>query len=385
MSATCPICEAPVGDSFLRRPDVPVHQNLVMASRQAALGIRRADLDMCCCAACGFVFNRAFDPGLLDYGADYDNSQSHSPAFKAHVDGLITHLVDERGVRGARVVEVGCGDGAFLRQLVAADPTSRGWGFDPSYSGPEVALEGRLHVRRERYAPTCAATHADVVICRHVIEHVADPLALLATVRAALEGSPQARVFFETPSLEWILHDRVGWDFFYEHCSLFSAQSLVTAFARAGFVTVEVSRTFGGQYLWLEARPETGAVRGGSPDPACVPDLARAFAAAESAWRAGWTSRLRAPARGRTAIWGAGAKGATFANLLDPTCELIDCVIDLNPHKQGRFLPGTGHPIVNPDQLRQRGVTSAILMNPNYRVENEQLLRALGLAVALED
>ena len=381
----CPICGAAVGDAFLRRTDVPVHQNLVMPTRQAALDIRRGTLEMCCCPSCGFVFNRAFDTRLLEYGDDYDNTQSHSPSFKAYLDTLVQHLVEQRGVRGARVVEVGCGNGDFLRRLVAADSTIQGWGFDPSHVGPETELDGRLRFRRELYGPGCEATHADVVVCRHVIEHVADPLALLATVRAALERSPQARVFFETPSLEWILHHRVSWDLFYEHCSLFTEQSLATAFTRAGFRTVEVSRSFGDQYLWLEARLETDPSRESTPDPAGMPELARQLALAEAAWRSAWMTRLRAFGRGRTAIWGAGAKGVTFANLIDPACELIDCVVDLNPHKQGRFLPGTGHPIVAPDQLRQRGVTSAILMNPNYRAENVELLRDLGLTMALEE
>ncbi len=90
-------------------------------------------------------------------------------------------------------------------------------------------------------------------------------------------------------------------------------------------------------------------------------------------------------AKGGLALWGAGAKGATFASLLDPDCTLIDCVIDVNPNKQGRFLPGTGHPILPPSSLRDRDVCSIILMNPNYRAENQATLDALGLHTALID
>jgi hypothetical protein len=83
------------------------------------------------------------------------------------------------------------------------------------------------------------------------------------------------------------------------------------------------------------------------------------------------------------ALWGAGAKGVTLANLLDPARERIACVVDLNPSKQGCFVPGTGHPIVGPQKLPDYGVSSAILMNPNYRSENLALLRDVGLDVAL--
>jgi len=54
-------------------------------------------------------------------------------------------------------------------------------------------------------------------------------------------------------------------------------------------------------------------------------------------------------------------------------------VVDLNPQKQGKYLPGTGHPIVGYSVLPDFGVTTAILMNPNYREENQALLRQAGL------
>src|SRR5213078_3046347 len=93
---------------------------------------------------------------------------------------------------------------------------------------------------------------ADVVVCRHVIEHIPRPLDLLRAVRQAVAARPHARVCFETPCVEWVLRNQVVWDFFYEHCSLFSAASLATAFRAAGFEVTDVRHVFHGQYLWLE-------------------------------------------------------------------------------------------------------------------------------------
>ncbi len=381
---SCPACTAFVGEPFLVRRNVPVHQNLVMATQEAALAVTRGDLEMVCCEGCGFVFNRAFDAGLLAYGDDYDNTQSHSPSFRAYMDELIRHLLEDCGVRDARIVEVGCGKGYFIRELVAADTSNVGWGFDPSYLGEEVVLDRRLEYRREFYGPGCESIRADVVVCRHVIEHVADPHALLTTVRSALALSPRARVFFETPELGWILRNRVSWDLFYEHCSLFTPGSLRTVFEHAGFEVDQVMLTFGDQYMWLEARLGEATTDALTTDAGNTPRLAREFAEAEAEWQQGWSERLAA-STGKVAIWGAGAKGVTFANLVDPRNERIDCVVDVNPRKQGQFLPGTGHAIVAPEALGTRGVKRAILMNPNYRSENVELLRAAGLAVELEE
>ncbi|OGT10155.1 MAG: methyltransferase [Gallionellales bacterium RIFCSPLOWO2_12_FULL_59_22] len=382
----CPVCEGGRLTTFLRRSQVPVHQNLVVSSRETARSVARGELNLAVCEDCGFVFNRIFDLSRLAYGEDYDNTQSCSAYFDAYLDGLVKDMVERQGVRNSTIVEVGCGKGQFLRKLVGfPGANNKGFGFDPSYVGADTDLDGRLEFRRCYYDDACTGVAAGVVVCRHVIEHVPEPMALLRSVRAALGHSSGARVFFETPCVEWILRNRVIWDFFYEHCSLFSAASLSLAFERAGFAVERVEHIFGGQYLWLEARIADTVLRT-SPNHPETAALARDYGANEEALRQEWLSRLAAlKVCGKVALWGAGAKGATFANLVDPDCTIIDCAVDLNPNKQGRYLPGTGHPIVAPASLPLRGVRSAILMNPNYREENLHLLAEGGIELDLID
>ena len=179
------------------------------------------------------------------------------------------------------------------------------------------------------------------------------------------------------------MRNRVIWDVFYEHCSYFSAGSLAFAFERAGFIVASVRRVFVGQYLWLEAVP-AASHRAYAPAPGAVPELAHAFAQDYDPLVDRWRQTIQtAAAHGKVAVWGAGAKGVTFANVADPDAALLDCVIDLNPNKQGRFIPGTGHPIVEPSVAALRGVRSAVLMNPNYARENAELLAASGLPIDL--
>lgn len=383
----CPLCDGERLIRFLHRPQVPVHQNLLLSSLEAARSLARGELDMVICADCGFVFNRAFDPALLSYGEQYDNTQACSPCFDAYLDGLVADLVEHHGVRHSTIVEVGCGKGHFLQKLVAYPAShNRGIGFDPSYVGPDTVLEGLVRFQRRFYDESCADVKADVVVCRHVIEHIPQPLVLLRAVRAALNHAPDARVFFETPCVEWILRHQVIWDFFYEHCSLFCAASLRHAFERSGFTVLGVTPRFGEQYLWLEAKPASALSALPREDASALVALAQDYGKNEAALRQTWFDRLQRLRRsGKIAIWGAGAKGVTFANLIDPECALIECVVDLNPAKQGRYLPGTGHPIVSPSELPSRHVAHAILMNPNYREENLCLLTSAGITLDLID
>ncbi len=385
LARNCPVCEGGSFTTVLERHQVPVHQNLMLDTEHEALNTPCGDLSMVACDACGFVFNRAFDARKLLYGARYDNSQLASGVFLDHVQRLVRRIIDERGVRNARIVEVGCGKGGFIRALVMDESAdNRGIGFDPSYVGPDEELGGRLRFERRFYDATCTHIPVDAVVSRHVIEHVPEPLALLGAIHAAVAHRPGARLFLETPCVAWILEHDVVWDFYYEHCSLFTAQSLTTACERAGFAVDSVQHVFGGQYLWLEAtnrRPDRV-----SRDAGRVPGQATRFATMQAQKLAWWQSTVRTLANvRRVALWGAAAKGVTLANLVDPHRAYFECLVDINPAKQGRYVPGTGHPIVAPAGLRDLGVSTAVVLNPNYKDEVTAILREQRLMIDVLD
>jgi SAM-dependent methyltransferase len=363
-----------------------VHQNLVAESVTEATGIARGKLAMRCCHTCGFVFNSAFDESLMDYGAKYDNTQNCSNAFNDYINELVRHLIHNERVQGCRIVEVGCGKGAFLRRLVAfEDANNIGVGFDPTYVGELSDLNGKLTFRKSFYDEQASSVPADVVICRHVIEHVPEPLTLLNSVRRALAGSPNARVYFETPCVDWILKNQVVWDFFYEHCSIFTLASLATAFETAGFAVRNVRHVFDGQYLWMEANVAQTGVEP-THNPGHTLELAEQFTSNERIRVERWQQLARDLSRnGRIAMWGAGAKGVTFANLVDPDRSLLDCVVDVNPAKQEKCLPGTGHSIISPEQLTKRGVEVVLVLNPNYVDEIQHWLDRAGLEICVVD
>jgi len=383
--AVCPVCGSSGTEVFLRRDRVPVHQNILCKNKEAALSVKRGDLLLSVCRHCGFVFNQAFDKLKLDYGEAYDNTQTASAFFEKYLDELTRYLVDERDVRNCRILEIACGKGELLRKLVLnADWANTGVGFDPSYIGPVDDFVARLGFEK-RFYDEYAGAHlpADVVICRHVIEHVPDPVGLIVLARKALEGSLRGRAFIETPGVEWILSKGVFWDFFYEHCSYFSSVSLGWAAKFAGLKVLSVKHVFGGQYLWLETGRSNGFHRSFG-NPLEIVDLAQSYAKSEGRSILDWKERIDSwLKKGQVALWGAGAKGVTLANLVDPDCDRLACLVDLNPSKQGCFVPGTGHPIVDYTELSRLSVRTVCLMNPNYREETLNLLRQAGLGVEL--
>jgi SAM-dependent methyltransferase len=375
----CPICDSQATRPLVERANVPVHQNLLFASATEARGMKCGTLALRECTSCGFVFNVAFDGTLLDYGQNYENTQTWSGVNNRYVDELVRRLVEVHGICDGQIVEVGCGKGGFLLKLLSHPGNhSQAVGFDPAYVGPETLLDGRLRFVRDFYGPS-TATRADVVVCRHVIEHISRPLELLRSVRAALGSAVGSKIFFETPSVAWIIRHRVLWDLFYEHCSIFTPYSLGLALTQAGFRVTAIDAVMDGQYLWAEA--EAGAGTWPEPGPSAEPVPWN-----ESARVARWQHLLaERRARGAVAVWGAAAKGVTFCNLADPQGVLLAGVVDLNPVKQGKFLAGTGHRILAPAELADHAIRTCFVLNPAYVSEIEQTLADLGVSADVID
>jgi hypothetical protein len=79
----------------------------------------------------------------------------------------------------------------------------------------------------------------------------------------------------------------------------------------------------------------------------------------------------------RVAIWGAAAKGVIFANMMEESAGLF-AAIDINPSKQGHFLPGSGLPVISPEKARRENIDVVIIMNPNYLDEIKFICSSIG-------
>lgn len=381
---SCPICKSINVVKFLSRKNLPVHQNLLFSDQKSAVSANRGDLNLKICRECDFVFNSTFDLSKLSYGEKYDNTQDLSPYFHNYVSNLAKSIIQDKKIQNCNIVEIGCGKGSFLRKLVESEEwKNTGYGFDPSYQGPEIDLDGRLNFQKRFYDCDCTNVDADVIVCRHVIEHVPDPVNLLKMIKKSLNPSKKVHIFFETPTVEWILKNKVLYDFFYEHCSYFSENSISIAFEISGFKIEKIKTIFNGQYLWLEAINTTEKIQ-----PRKISNsleiLALKYSADENKLKNNWTKKVQElTLDSPIAIWGAGAKGVTFANLIDPKREYIDCIIDVNVNKQNKFLPGTGHPIIKYQDIPSRKINKVILMNPNYYNEILNLLKKSKIEVDL--
>nr|WP_246400619.1 class I SAM-dependent methyltransferase [Jiangella mangrovi] len=357
----------------------PVLTGALFDDRERARGAVHGRLDLAACLDCGHVQNVAFDPELVEYDVSYDNSLHFSGTFQAYADELVERLVRQYDVRGTHVVEIGSGKGDFLAALAAAGGNT-GTGYDPTVE-PQTRIEG-VRLVQDYFRPGDQVEPYGLLACRHVLEHLDDPAALLASL---VPDAPAGALYYvEVPSAEFNFGPDGLWDCIYPHVSYFSAESLAALLLRSGFEIVSLERSFHGQFLSAEVRVGdggSGAAGFGNPSGhlAVVGEFGRRHHEAVERWRADVAA---AGERGQTVVvWGAGSKGVNFLNAVDPEGALA--AVDINPRKHGRYLPGGGHRVVAPESLRDLDVSTVAVTNPVYRDEIARSLAELGVPAAV--
>jgi SAM-dependent methyltransferase len=384
----CPSCAASELESFYAQDDVPVHSVRLMTTREEALTFPRGSLELALCRRCGFITNLAYDPAPQDYSVAYEETQGFSETFRQWADDLAKRWVDAYGLRGKQVLEIGCGKGEFLASMVEHG-VARGIGIDPSFVPERLdsPAADRVSVIQDLYSERYSDLVGDAIVCRHTLEHIHETGELMALVRRSVGARTDVAVLFELPDVLRVLREAAFWDLYYEHCSYFTPGSLARLFRRSGFEVLDLSLEYEGQYILIEARPSE------APDPTPhvleesvqeVGDAVREFGVRFEDTRARLRERLlSARADGRRAvIWGGGSKGVAFLTTLGIAGE-IEYVVDVNPFKQGMFMPGTGHEVVAPEFLRGYRPDLVIAMNPIYLEEIGASLSSLGVEAEL--
>jgi SAM-dependent methyltransferase len=382
----CIVCGGASSQPLVAIRDVPTLCNRLWNSEVEAISAPRGNIRLAYCPECGHISNTAFDPAQVNYDCRFDSTLSFSPRYRRYAESVAERLIHRYRLIDKTIVEIGCGRGDFLRLL--ARPGNRCAGYDPSQLTRRTVVGlGSIDIVGRTFAAE-DANGADFICCRHVLEHLTEPTELLRQLRKTIGARRDVALLFEVPNSLFILDGLGIWDIIYEHVSYFTSSSLVRAFHDAGFTVLEVNTGFNDQYLWLEAVADDGRQSAAAvPAPECPHDplylsFAGRFNEKLTYWRRLVEKMLSD--RRRVVVWGAGAKGVMFLNLLRLTRDSgMDRVVDINPRKQGHFVPAMGQKIVAPDCLAQDPPDSVIVMNPAYIGEIASNIEARGISCEL--
>lgn len=351
-AAHCPACGCRSAALFFdagRRPPALVHCH----SAEEARALPRATLRYLRCLDCGHVFN----PGFR-LAPSSNRGYEGAGEWSAFLEQVRMEMRSRLGPTPT-VVAIGRHASTFLEGLADGRPHGRFFTAQP-----------------EQAAAAVAALKPDLIISRHVGEHLCDPLLFLESLSLA---HPGAMLYFEAPCIDRSIEIHRAEDFLHEHPSLFTTASFSRMIARAtaaGLVSVDaLDHGYAGEvmfaFLHLLARKE-------------FLERARAaqgFAAMVSASRHVIMLELANLylAGTRVAIWGASGRGAVFFQTYHVDAQRFPLVVDSDPSRQGVHVPGTGQKIQSPLALAGKPVEVLILPCPWRAMEITAEMVRLGI------
>jgi hypothetical protein len=330
-----------------KESNFPILQNRVYGTYEEAIHCPQGDIQIIEDDQSGLIYNAAFRPELMLYDSNYNNEQANSVFFQQHLTAVKEIIRRELGQQ--ELVEVGCGKGFFFEMLLADsfDVT----GFDPTYEGSNPRIV------KEYFKPGVMKSSRGLIL-RHVLEHVPDPYRFLCDLRDANGGA--GLIYIEVPCFDWICKKRTWFDIFYEHVNYFR---MLDFFKMFGSVYAS-GKLFGDQYLYVVADLATlVAPKYTKKDAIHFPED---FLASLNSEEQNRTEQNRTEQS--AVVWGGASKGVIFSLLRERIGKPVSAVVDVNPAKQGKFLPVTGLKVLSPESLLSQYPEGATVyvMNSNY-------------------
>ncbi|MBV7511358.1 class I SAM-dependent methyltransferase [Pseudomonas sp. PDM25] len=325
-------------------------------------------LKVAVCQQCWLVQTEDYTRADSLFDAEYAYFSSFSSTWLAHADRYVAEMVERFGLTAdSRVVEIAANDG-YLLQYVAG----RGipcLGVEPTRSTAQAAREKGLEIRELFFGRHTAAQlvgegwSADLMAANNVLAHVPDINDFLGGFATLLK--PTGVVTFEFPQLLTLMAGQQFDTLYHEHYSYLSLTAVQTLCMRNGLEVFDVSQlsTHGGSLRVFVQRAD-GVRRDVQPAVAQqlhaelvagvkTPEYYATLApAAEHIKHELLRFLLKAKADGKRVVgYGAAAKGNTLLNYAGVKPDLLAWVADANPHKQGKYLPGSRIPIVSPARI----------------------------------
>ena len=351
MSNTCIACGFHVTYEIHHNGDQPLSVLHLPRSHEEARDALKFPMNFRACANCGHIFNVDFDYYRVPYEDNSNLMYNQAHAWRRYMEDLIDELVETYGARGKTVVDIGCGDGGFLALLLARDLGNRCIGFEPGIEARNARKNG-LEVYKDYFVPQrdLKRLHPDFLICRHVIEHLAEPLQFVRDIAYWCNVHEIFPTFVaEVPRIDKAIEQRRINDYLYEHPSNFTQFSFQNMFEVAGFDPVDVRGVYGDEVVLAVVRPRK------QPQLAHIRRTAEAYRAALCHQDVRVRADLEALRKqGKTvAFWGATGKGSAFLNAFDLFDNSYPVVVDSDCNKVGRFVPRTAQEIRRPEFLRE--------------------------------
>jgi SAM-dependent methyltransferase len=338
------------------------------------------------CESCWLVQTEDFSQAHELFDADYAYFSGFSSSWLAHSERYVADMTARFGLGPAsHVVEVAANDGYLLQYVQARGIPCTG--VEPTASTAAAARAKGIDIVQDffgvRLAKELAAKgkQADLTAANNVLAHVPDINDFVAGFATLLK--PRGVATFEFPHLMRLIDENQFDTIYHEHYSYLSLTAVDRIYAANGLAVfdVETLPTHGGSLRVYAQRADSGPWPRAGSVVALLEREARA-GLRETGYYAGFQARtdrvkddflmflLDVKRRGkRVAGYGAAAKGNTLMNYAGVRPDLLAFVVDRNPAKQGKFMPGSRIPIVEESRLGAEKPDYVVILPWNLKDE----------------
>lgn len=385
----CRHCHAPLGQPFLDLGFAPPSNAYRTAAKLDEPELSYP-LRLLVCEACGLVQAPLVARPENLFGADYAYFSSVSSTWLEHARCYVAMIVDRLRLDAhSRVIEVAANDGYLLQYFVergipclGVEPTE-GTACTAQAKGVPILMEFFGQELGKRLA--MEDQQADLLIGNNVLAHVPDINDFVRGLKAALK--PNGTVTVEFPHLLRLLEGNQFDTVYHEHYSYFSLRVVQRIFTTQDLTVIDVEEltTHGGSLRVYAVHAERGEAPAkrvatvlraeedyGLDTPVVYHNVQHRANQMKNKLLA---FLLERKCQGKKVVgYGAAAKGNTLLNYAGVKPDLLPWVADAASSKQGRYLPGSHIPIVDPEQIIVEQPDEVLILPWNLREEIVQQL-----------
>ncbi len=360
--------------------------NAYLSTQQLQQPEKKYPLRVLVCQTCWLAQTEDFAQANELFDADYAYFSSFSSTWLEHAKRYANEMLARFHLSASsHVVEIAANDGYLLQYFKAANIPCTG--VEPTASTAAAARAKGIDIVQEFFGVALANTlvaqgkQADLTTANNVLAHVPDINDFVAGFTALLK--PTGVATFEFPHLMRLMAENQFDTIYHEHFSYLSLTAVQRIFAANGLTVFDVEEhpTHGGSLRVFAQRTDTG----NQPITDRVTQLLRqedSVGARTEKYYSAFQLRaekvkndfvaflIDAKRHGKSvAAYGAAAKGNTLMNFAAIGSDLIQYVVDKNPAKQGRYMPGSQIPIVEPITLQEHRPDYLIILP--WNIANE--------------
>lgn len=356
----------------------------------SAAGLRMPEswysLRLLVCEHCWLVQTKDYTGREALFTDNYAYFSSFSSSWLEHAQGYVRTMIERFSLNSAsRVVEIAANDGYLLQYVQAAGIPC--FGIEPTVSTAAAARAKGIEIVERFFdielADELAGTgkQADLIAANNVLAHVPDINDFVSGFARLLK--PQGVATFEFPHLLRMVQENQFDTAYHEHYSYLSLTTVEHIFTRNGLTVFDVEQlpTHGGSLRIFAQRSDSGQ-QAISPAVATLRQIEIDAGVTTTAFYSDFQFSaekvkddllaflIDAKRQGlKVAAYGAAAKGNTLLNYAGVRPDLLPYVVDRNPAKQGRFMPGSRIPIVDEAHLKAHKPDRILILPWNLRQE----------------